>query len=284
MVPPPHLKREIPEIDGSPAGFIALVVVLSVIILASCIAVFFLLRDHEPSDAQRAARRSRYMREIEREASTADGGPGSTAPPSLTERMKRIWRTKGYASASRRGSGGWVQATGDEWETSSANGDDHDTGMRVVGGTKLKVDIPRAYADPYARSDYPASSENGHSQSQAHGAGGPPVRIVDSPVTSEAFDPFRIPSEYLDPFHDAQTKQPPPSVSHGHYDVEDPMAERRISIRTVTAERALSPIRTRGDDIEAMSPVEVRNPKHFSTQSGASVRTFEGGTKFLEGL
>ncbi|TFL01079.1 hypothetical protein BDV98DRAFT_604871 [Pterulicium gracile] len=56
MSPLPVSPRSMPKINGSSAGFIALVVCLSLVIVGSCVAVYILLRDHEQSDGERSAR------------------------------------------------------------------------------------------------------------------------------------------------------------------------------------------------------------------------------------
>ena len=53
----PRNPDEIPEISGSPAGFVALVVFLGLIIVFSCVGVFVLLRQPAPDPYERHARR-----------------------------------------------------------------------------------------------------------------------------------------------------------------------------------------------------------------------------------
>ncbi|KIM58923.1 hypothetical protein SCLCIDRAFT_1052172 [Scleroderma citrinum Foug A] len=86
----------IPKIDGSQAGFIALVVFLSVLIVVCCSAVFYLLRYHEPTDQDRTARRERYRR---RRAEV----DGSTVETPFGEKFKQAWNRVRHGK--RRGRG-----------------------------------------------------------------------------------------------------------------------------------------------------------------------------------
>ncbi|KAL4067996.1 hypothetical protein V8B97DRAFT_1375974 [Scleroderma yunnanense] len=110
-------RTVVPEIGGSQAGFIGLVVFLGVLIVVCCSAVFYLLRHHEPTDQDRAARRERYRRhQAELDNSTA---PSET---SFGEKFKRAWDRIRHGE--RRGGRGWIQAgSGDEWEFNPDCGD-----------------------------------------------------------------------------------------------------------------------------------------------------------------
>lgn len=105
----------IPKIDGSQAGFIALVVFLSVLIVVCCSAVFYLLRYHEPTDQDRTARRERYRR---RRAEV----DGSTVETPFGEKFKQAWNRVRHGK--RRGGRGWIQAgSGDDWVFNPGRGD-----------------------------------------------------------------------------------------------------------------------------------------------------------------
>lgn len=103
---PPRDSDGIPEIGGSPAGFIVLVVVLAAIFIVCSIGVFFLLRSHKDDPYERHARRVLSGR---REDITYQMPLG---PPGLKEKFKSLFRM--------RGSGGWVRASSgdDEWDAS----------------------------------------------------------------------------------------------------------------------------------------------------------------------
>lgn len=106
--PPPSEDKgsSIPEIGGSSAGFIALVVVLSSIVLISCIAVFFLLR-HKPDPYERHARRVLAGKRDAVNYEVPTGPPGIKA------------RVKGMFKPGKR-SQGWMRASsgddGEEWD------------------------------------------------------------------------------------------------------------------------------------------------------------------------
>ncbi|TRM68139.1 hypothetical protein BD626DRAFT_565000 [Schizophyllum amplum] len=116
--PPP--KRATPKIGGSEGGFIALVVVLSLIVLALCTAVFILLRDHSPSDDERRNRRShRYQApapNFDFKYSPAADMASATAPaPSVLDRLRRLIPGRKRSPEATR-MRGWVQTAGDEWD------------------------------------------------------------------------------------------------------------------------------------------------------------------------
>ncbi|KAG0701673.1 hypothetical protein DFH29DRAFT_925393 [Suillus ampliporus] len=243
-------RRAVPEIGGSQGGFIGLVVALSVLILICCIAVFFLLRNHEPSEQDRAARRERYRRHLEREEhDTTAASPGFS---SFGDKLRGMWadrHSNGSRSrgGGRRGGRGWIQAgSGDEWETDS----DHD---EERGAQQPMQPFPRPFQEgPYSHQ----------------------VAETDSPLSDagSGMESY-TPPHYGDPF------------VKGSVQVTSP--------QRVTFARSQSPFSHSGspmspgshqdasiDDEEARAP----DHRHFSTQSSTSVRTFEGGTKFIESL
>ncbi|KIJ59730.1 hypothetical protein HYDPIDRAFT_32946 [Hydnomerulius pinastri MD-312] len=162
-------KRDVPEIDGSQGGFIGLVVALSILIVVCCLAVFFLLRNHEPTEQDRANRRERYRRHREEQDVGSSVPPASTFG-SLGEKFKRIWSKN--SSSGRRGGRGWIQAgSGDEWEFDSDRGNPELAGGRAEGGQMQQ--FPRRDVEDHAR-------------------------IIESPL-SESGSGF-IPVHYTDPF------------------------------------------------------------------------------------
>ncbi|OBZ75513.1 hypothetical protein A0H81_04880 [Grifola frondosa] len=106
--PPPVAgqKQMVPEIGGSSGGFIALVVTLAAILLFSCVAIFFLLRNHSPTPYERQLRRARSLRHDY--SSEAPVGPIG-----LRDRIAQFFGRRRHA--------GWIRASGgegDEWEAS----------------------------------------------------------------------------------------------------------------------------------------------------------------------
>ncbi|KAI9508825.1 hypothetical protein F5148DRAFT_838238 [Russula earlei] len=110
--PTGHASHE-PKIGGSEAAFIVVVILLAAIVVASSTGIYFLLRNGEPSDADRAARRRKYS--IRRHGVRAHPLPIGL-PGSLSEKIGSIFK-------GRRAGAGWVPARGDEdpdpdeWDT-----------------------------------------------------------------------------------------------------------------------------------------------------------------------
>ncbi|KAG2049619.1 hypothetical protein BDR06DRAFT_961275 [Suillus hirtellus] len=234
-------RRAVPEIGGSQGGFIGLVVALSLLIIICCIAVFFLLRNHEPSEQDRNARREHYRRNRDLQAhdSTAENS-------SFGDKLRGIWADRWSSrsrSGGRRGGRGWIQAgSGDEWEINS----DH--------GEERRAQQPM---EPFSRSFQ-------------EGPYSPRVPEIDSPLSdAESYAPMHYGDSYAKgPLHVTSPQrvtfarsQSPLSLSSSPM---SPGSHRDASV----------------DDEEVHPP----DHRHFSTQSSTSVRTFEGGTKFIESL
>ncbi|KAI6150398.1 hypothetical protein BKA82DRAFT_596644 [Pisolithus tinctorius] len=122
----PMIRRSaIPEIGGSQAGFIGLVVFLGVLIVVCCSAVYYLLRHHEPTDQDRVLRRERSHRR----RTELDPSSGS----SLGDKFKQSWERVRHGR--RRGGSGWMKAgSGDAWESTSSNGNMKSNEFGVSGG------------------------------------------------------------------------------------------------------------------------------------------------------
>ncbi|KAI0648403.1 hypothetical protein C8Q79DRAFT_573718 [Trametes meyenii] len=105
--PPPmsaNLAEGRPEIGGSFGGFIAVVVALATIFVISCVGIFILLRNHEPTPYERQLRKARSRR---RDFSSE----APIGPSGIRERLARLF-------GRRRG---WIKASGedgDEWDAS----------------------------------------------------------------------------------------------------------------------------------------------------------------------
>jgi len=124
----------IPKIDGSSAGFIALVVALSSIVVISCVAVFFLLRNHKRDPYERHARR---VLSGKREAVNYET---PTGPPGIKAKLKGMFKVGKKRE-------GWVRASsgddGEEWDV----GDD-DAQMRTSRTTPSASFTPPARPQP----------------------------------------------------------------------------------------------------------------------------------------
>jgi len=100
-----------PKIGGSEAAFIVLVIILVVIVIFASIGIYYLLRDGEPSDADRAARRKYSIRGSgARKHSLPIGLPGS-----ISGKISSLFK-------GRRTGAGWVPANdandeADEWDS-----------------------------------------------------------------------------------------------------------------------------------------------------------------------
>ncbi|KAK0210154.1 hypothetical protein DFS33DRAFT_261936 [Desarmillaria ectypa] len=239
-------KRGSPKIGGSVGGFIALVVSLSLIILISCIAIFFLLREGEPSDEERAARRRRYRQQ----ALEYTYGPTSSPQSSWSSKVKSIFG--GNSGSSKGSKRGWVQAgSGDEWESESIEEGRHpDVSQR--GSMQM------TYSPPLDAPFHPPLQPSESASSVRFDTQGAPVLPYLSSMSSPSLHPS------LPNIH-SRISSPTPSdpLSPGH-------------------DRVVSP--------EPIAPAHVDNAvehhegRKSSGQSGTSVRTFNGGTKFLEAL
>ncbi|CCM04508.1 uncharacterized protein FIBRA_06689 [Fibroporia radiculosa] len=169
-----HIKStsDVPEIGGSSAGFIVLVVSLSALIIICCIAVFFLLRNHNPTPYEREMRRARRLHR--RQERSLYETPSEH--PSFGGRLARLF--------GRRKSQGWTRALGDE--------DDWDAAEERQGWKRGEYVRNREYAAPYR----PAASHT------------PPI---DGRETSTDFVELSAPSatgdtvSYVDPFSSSPT-------------------------------------------------------------------------------
>ncbi|KAK0455186.1 uncharacterized protein EV420DRAFT_587356 [Desarmillaria tabescens] len=242
-------KRGTPKIGGSVGGFIALVVGLSLIILISCIAIFFLLREGEPSDEERAARRRRYRQQ----ALEYTYGPTASPQSSWSSKVKSVFG--GTTSSSKGSKRGWVQAgSGDEWESESiideAEGRHPDLSQR--GSMQI------TYSPPL---DAPFH---------------PPLQPSES-ASSVRFDTQGVP--VLPYLRSLSSPSPHPSLPNIHSRISSPTPSDPLS---PVHDRVVSPEPIAPAHID--SPVEHHEGRKSSGQSATSVRTFNGGTKFLEAL
>ncbi|KAF7297212.1 hypothetical protein MIND_00954300 [Mycena indigotica] len=232
------LPRDTPRIGGSTGGFIGLVVGLSVIIVVSCIAIFWLLRHHEPSERDRAVRRER--RET---TERAFGLPKVTAGGS-TRREANASATSAWTSLSQmfksHNGHGWIQASGDAWEADEA---EREMGLQQRRYEDAPFKPP--VVDPY----------NEHA--------------VAPPPTSRASSMLSYPLSDRD--YDPEIRWTPRfTASHSTFSDMNtiPRSASPESDHTVLQQQ------------QPMPQGQGQN-RHMSADS---IRTFEGGTKFVEGL
>ncbi|KAK0473997.1 hypothetical protein IW261DRAFT_1569364 [Armillaria novae-zelandiae] len=238
-------KRGTPKIGGSVGGFIALVVGLSLIILISCVAIFFLLREGQSSDEERATRRRRYRQQA---LEYTYGPTASPQPASWSSKVKSVFG--GNSSSGQGSKRGWVQAgSGDEWETES---------IEQHPGISQRGSMQMTYSPPL---DAPFH---------------PPLQPSES-ASSVPFDIQGVP--ILPYLTSLSSPSPRPSLPNIHSRISSP-----------TPSDPLSPIHDRVVSPEPIAPAHVDSPvehhegRKLSDQSATSVRTFNGGTKFLEAL
>jgi len=90
--------RETPELNGSSASFLALVISLSLFVVGCCVAIFWLLKYHQPTDEERVRRNV--------ELTSTRGQDIESAPGTLGGKIGKIF------GLNKRGE--WVRAAGEE--------------------------------------------------------------------------------------------------------------------------------------------------------------------------
>ncbi|KAI0062037.1 hypothetical protein BV25DRAFT_1825903 [Artomyces pyxidatus] len=110
--PTSSFHNNTPKIGGSEGVFIGLVVALTVIFLAACVAIFLLLRFSEPTARDRDRRRQFSIRRRGAPHPLPIGlhVPEASHGGSVTEKLGNMFR-------GRRAGSGWVQANNDEWDS-----------------------------------------------------------------------------------------------------------------------------------------------------------------------
>ncbi|KAI0823901.1 hypothetical protein BC628DRAFT_1324004 [Trametes gibbosa] len=243
-----------PEIGGSFGGFVAVVVVLAVIFLASCIGIFILLRNHEPTPHERSRRRARARgRDFSSEA--------PIGPPGLRERLARLFgRREGWIKASDSDGG-----AADEWDPS----DDRIT--NPFDSLRERDRLNGEYPASFARSSRPRADQVARSFStdsvevelSAPSAtyGGPPYS--SGPSFSQYSEPSEEGSSSIRSAPmSIPVPQPPPSLLRA--------PEREVEAGARDERHFSVPVGTFGTGSNSGS---VR-----------SMRKFENGTKFKESL
>ncbi|KAJ8482695.1 hypothetical protein ONZ51_g5172 [Trametes cubensis] len=242
------MEQSRPEIGGSFGGFIALVVVLAAIFLISCIGIFILLRNHEPTPHERHRRRAR--------ARTRDfSSEAPIGPPGIRERFARLFGRRA----------GWIKASageGDEWDASD------ERIPNAFGGEEGLHSVRER------ESTYPAT----FAAARAAQAPRPPQSLAQSLSTDSVEVELSAPSAaYAPPL------SPGPSFTSS--DLEDDPAP---SIRTAPVSRPVSQTVPPLPFGSQPTEVNQQDERHFTVQtpsfSARSMRKFDNGTKFKESL
>ncbi|KAF8894824.1 hypothetical protein BD779DRAFT_1797741 [Infundibulicybe gibba] len=310
-------KRGSPKINGSVGGFIGLVVALVVVIIVACTAVFFLLREEAPSgqprsrnydqdegpakpsysvsvppapwysrlgrifgqrgDLNHGTRVHPRSRNYEQDADLAKPSYGATAsvlPAPWYSRLSRILGRRGDLNHSTRTqtnrmkmgrptpeAGGWVQTgSRDDWDPEVSG-----SGSRYTcPGGLMPVPEISEQGPPLT---YPTPLETSFRT--------PPISYATSESGSSVrFDLHGIKGMA---YRDRQSPSPQSSLPTVHSWLNSPAsssAPSPLPARTTSPE----PMQSLCSDISADR--EPERPAH----SGSSMRTFEGGTKFIEGF
>ncbi|KAI0781482.1 hypothetical protein BD413DRAFT_621675 [Trametes elegans] len=245
-----------PEIGGSFGGFIALVVALASIFIISCVGIFILLRNHEPTSYERRLRRNR-AREHDFSTEVPIG------PPGIRERLAHLF-------GRRRG---WIKASagdGDEWDASDDRFPQQERGFSVVREHDLE------------RGVYPAS----------FAAEGRP-RAQDSLAPSDSTDSVEVELNAPSALSYPTYSQPPRSLGISYSsDLDDePTPSIHAAPGSIPVSQSPPSALSPETAAEAEMDMKPRDEKHFSVQSGSSdlfavrsMRKFDNGTKFKESL
>jgi len=132
-----------PKIAGSEAAFIVVVILLAVIVIAASVGIYFLLRNGEPSAADRSVRRKYSIR---RQGVRAHPLPIGL-PGSFSEKISSLFKGR------RAGTGaGWMPARDDDHENLNAGGD-WDTTDEPLRESDSHGDVPLAYVQQQHQGD-----------------------------------------------------------------------------------------------------------------------------------
>lgn len=302
-----HAKREIPKIGGSSTAFIVVIVILVIIIVSVGTAMVILLReDKTMSEAQ--DRRRRYQHAglpaspaYQRDSSSTNTWLFSLAGIFSSSKREADTTTDGPTLLKGRGAGqGWIQAVGSDWD-----GDSVDERARIKAGVLQSVRMTE-YGSPGASSSSFVGqpfhsprldsliSEDTESNSRLdlHGVGGPPYHDPYSPSPQlsmsniQRLSPYSTPPESPRPRRvNSQSALPGDSTS--------PNATTVFHLNgsgqqfTDAGNSTLLPAEATPPDDDGNVTNNPRldgSGQHFVTHSGNSMRTFHGGTKFIEAL
>jgi hypothetical protein len=247
----------LPKINGSSSGFIALVVSLSIFVVACCVAIFWLLKYHEPTKQERTRRKA------ELEAARASNADIRFDPRSLGARIRRAL-----------GRPGWVQ-------TYDGEGDDRGNDAQWRGGQELRdrgtvessasrgvYQQQPSGADP--QQDMRNSPRLSHLPSTSTVQLSSPSHYSSSMIASPVYDP------YLERTRDVQS--PEPSImTHVSSSFEEHRREHRRQ-HSMSAE------------VVGFDYATFEDNRRFSIQSSEAdigslpMRKWDNGTKFKEDI
>ncbi|GBE82792.1 hypothetical protein SCP_0411770 [Sparassis crispa] len=209
----PNTELQIPEIGGSSAGFIALVVVLAAVFLICCIGVFFLLRNHSPTSHERRLRQA----EARQRGSSLYKAP--LGPPGMRARFARWFGSKKGA--------GWVRAADDEeWDAADE---------RFASGRRqdLRERKDTVFEAPYIAEDMSAESVELSAAPQA---------FRDEHFTPSAPSISMPEPTYVDPF-----SSPPTTVEDAKLEVRaTPQVDAQFSVPSSSLPASVGSVRKFG--------------------------------------
>lgn len=239
--------------------------------MALCTGVFILLRDHSPSDEERAVRRQLSQRRREQtqtESSSFTYSSSSTAPVSLARKvggMFGIGTTADEKKRSKKGgkSGkGWIQA-GSEDES------ENEVQPRSISGLQKQRDVGEVHSIRLA--DRLTARDDGHVD--------PPFRPPQTPYSeTDSTSSVRL----YNPYTPSSTPPPLRTAVTRLQSADSPSPSSATSLALSSTARALSgsPEPYAADSIDDIHPPGERQ------DSGGSIstRTSHTGTKFIESL
>lgn len=265
----PPVGHDGPKINGSAAAFYALIIVLSLVIVAVFAAVIYLLLEettHWRSESRRMDQPVNYE-------SVKD--PSYPPNPRWYKSIFGICSSrnkdgKRIICTSRRGQG-WIQAgTTDEWESGSAE-------ESKPPKSRALSSLPKEY-NPSLTTKRTSAAYSLPRRSFAHSFVSDKSSVFPSDLPTVPYDDANAPSIRHSMYSQLLPRSPSP-----------PLHLANCTISTVSA----NPVRISVTPRMVSSPVSIEHAysdsNHGSDASETliqkpSLRTFEGGTKFIEAL
>ncbi|PPQ82375.1 hypothetical protein CVT25_008336 [Psilocybe cyanescens] len=267
-------KREIPKINGSAAAFITLVVVLVIIIIAACSAVIYILRVDMAEDEEALTRGSRGRYQMSREGPSYPKRSKNWFSdilhiPGTRQRSPKVRSDKPRIVVGHAGQG-WIHAgSGNDSDFDSSDNlpsqkrnqsTPASTKMRLADQDTSSLVTPRssnAGSFPHMSRMYSSTSDAASSvRFDPHGLRG--LSYADNSLSAQGI----IPSIQ------SQLYSPPSSPS----------------LSPITHDLSQTPLTTLESLRQSRSNESLIGPSNLLTPTRPSVRTFEGGTKFIEAL
>jgi hypothetical protein len=242
-----------PKINGSQSGFIALVVSLSIFVVICCIAIFWLLKYHEPSHEDRLRRKA------ELDAARTDQSQIQFNPRSLGERISRAF-----------GRSGWVRAHDGEDDEGEANVE--------WRGQESRILDRNSFESPTSPHNHPPQ----HTEATQHNRWNaneftPPSSTSDVELSAHS-PPTAVKSEHVSyPERTKDVSHPEPSIL-SHMPSYETRQSEFVRMHSMSAEIVVH-------DYE-----QFHNEREFSVQSSdshfgtAQMQKWENGTKFKENI